>query len=73
MTINSIISRLARYSSSLYSRHWEQWEILTIAGIALAIILLVTMARLKNRIKTRHIHHYTPVIGVRLAHPRARH
>jgi len=73
MTVDSIISRLAQYSSSLYSRHWEQWEILTIAGIALAMILLVAITRLKKRIKTRHIHHYTPVIGVRLAHPRARH
>ena len=72
MTINSFISKLARYSSSLYSRQWEQWEILTIAGIALALILLVIITRLKKKIRTRHIYHYTPVIGVRLAHPKAR-
>ena len=73
MTIDSIISRLSQYSSWLYSRHWEQWEILTIAGIALALILLVAIARLKTRVQTRHIHQYTPVIGIRLAHRGARH
>jgi len=73
MTVDSIIRRLTQYFSWLYSRHWERWEILTIAGIAIALILLVAIARLKMRIKTRHIHRYTPVIGIRLAHRGARH
>jgi len=62
MTVDSIISRLTQYFSSLQSRHWERWELLMIAGIALALILLVVIARLKMRIKARHIHRYTPVI-----------
>jgi type II secretory pathway component PulF len=73
MTIDSFMSRLTQYFSLLYSRHWERWEIMTIAGVALALILLVAIARRKTRIKTRYIHHYTPVIGSRLAHHGARH
>ena len=72
MTVDSIISRLTQYSSSLFSRNWERWEILTIAIVALALILLVARARRKTRINTRHIHQYTPTIGIRLAHPGAR-
>ncbi|HUT47301.1 MAG TPA: hypothetical protein VMX36_13535 [Sedimentisphaerales bacterium] len=73
MTVDSIISRLTQYSSWLYSRNWERWEILTIAIVALALVLLVGAARRKARINTRHIHQYTPVIGIRLAHRRTRH
>jgi len=73
MTVDSIISRLTQYSSWLYSRNWEGWEILTIAIVALALVLLLGGARRKTRINTRHIHQYTPVIGIRLAHRGARH
>jgi len=73
MTVDSIISRLTQYSSWLYNRHWERWEILTIAIIVLAVVLFVGAARRKTRINTRHIHQYTPVIGIRLAHRGARH
>jgi len=73
MTIDSIISRLTQYSSLLYSRHWERWEIMTIAGIALALILLVAIARRKTSINARRIQNYTPTIGIRLAHRGARH
>ena len=73
MTIDSIISRLTQYSSWLFSRNWERWEILTIAIVALALILLVGGARRKARIKTRPIQQYTPTIGIRLAHRGARH
>ena len=71
--VNSIISRLTQYSSWLFSRDWERWEILTIAIVALVMILLVGRARRKARINTRYIPHYTPTIGIRLAHRGARH
>ena len=72
--VNSIISRLTQFSSWLLSRNWERWEILTIAIVALALVLLVgRAARRKTRTRTRHIHQYTPVIGIRLAHRGARH
>jgi len=73
MTVDSIISRLTQYSSWLYSRNWERWEILTIVIVALVLILLVARARRKARINTRHIRQYTPTIGIRLAHRGARH
>ncbi len=77
MTVDSIISRLTQYSSWLYSRNWEGWEILTIAIVALALVLLVARARRKarinKRVKTRYIHQYAPTIGIRLAHRGARH
>jgi hypothetical protein len=71
--VNSIISRLTQYSSWLYNRHWERWEILTIAIVALALILLMARARRKAKINARHIQRYTPTIGIRLAHRGARH
>jgi len=73
MTVDSIISRLTQYSSWLFSRNWERWEILTIAIVALALILLVGRTRRKARINKKHIQHYTPIIGSRLAHHGARH
>jgi len=73
MAVDSIISRLTRYSSWLYSRHWEGWEILTIAVVALALILLLARARRKARFNTRRMFPYRPIIGIRLAQGRARH
>jgi len=68
MTVDSIISRLTRYSSWLYNRNWERWEIVTIAIIALAVVFYVIAARRKARMQTRHKHQYRPVIGIKLAH-----
>jgi ABC-type Mn2+/Zn2+ transport system permease subunit len=70
--VNSIISRLTQFSSWLFSRNWERWEILTIAIVALFSFLLVLKARRKARINTRYIPQYTPTIGIRLAHRGAR-
>jgi len=66
--IDSIISRLTQYSSWLYYRNWERWEILTIACAALVLISLVVKARRKARINARHRPQYAPTIGIRLAH-----
>jgi len=71
--LDSIISRLTQYSSWMFSRHWQGWEILTIAIVALALILLVARARRKARINRRHTQQYAPIIGIRLAHRGARH
>ena len=71
--VNSIISRLTQFSSWLFSRNWERWEILTIAVVALALVLLVARARRKTRIRTRYIPQCAPTIGIRLAHRGARH
>lgn len=74
MTIDSIISRLNQYSSWLYNRHWERWEILTIVIVALFLLLLVLRAKRKAKINTtRYMSRYTPVIGIRLVQGRARH
>ena len=73
MTVDSIISRFNQYSSWLFSRNWERWEILTIAIVALALILLAARARRQTRINRRYIPQYTPTIGIRLAHRGARH
>ena len=70
--VNSIISRLTQFSSWLFSRQWERWEIVTIV-VALVLLLLVLRARRKARINTRYIPRYTPTIGIRLAHRGARH
>jgi hypothetical protein len=71
--VNSIVSRLTHFSSWLISRGWERWEILTVAIVALFLLLLVLRAWRKARIKTRYIPQYTPIIGIRLAHRGARH
>jgi hypothetical protein len=68
MTVESIISTFTRYSSWLYNRNWERWEIVTIAIIALAVVFYIIAARRKARIQTRHTHQYRPVIGIKLAH-----
>ena len=72
--VDSIISKFSQYSSGLFSRQWERWEILTIAIVAMVLLLLVLRARRKVRInRARYIPQYTPTIGIRLAHPGARH
>jgi ABC-type Mn2+/Zn2+ transport system permease subunit len=72
--VDSIISRLTQFSSWLFSRHWERWELLTIAIVALFLLLLVLRARRKAKINTtRYMPRYTPTIGIRLAHRGAKH
>ena len=47
MTIDGIINKLSEFSSWLYHRRWERWELLTIAIVILAIIILKLRAYLK--------------------------
>jgi hypothetical protein len=73
--VDSIISKLTQFSSWLFSRQWEREEILITAIVTLFLLLLVLRSRRKARIIPRHIPHYKPTttIGIRLAHPGARH
>ena len=47
MTIDGIINKLSEFSSWLYHRRWERWELLAIAIVVLAIIILKVRAYLK--------------------------
>jgi len=74
--VDSIISKLTQFSSWLFSRQWEREEILIIALVAFSLLLLVLVAQRKARSRIRYMpHSYVPrtTIGVRLAHPSARH
>lgn len=74
--VDSIISRLNQFSSWLISRQWEREEILITAIVALFLLLLVLRARRKARTRIRYAPpRYAPrtTIGIRLAHPGARH
>jgi hypothetical protein len=68
--VDSIVSRLTRFSSWLFSRHWERWEILIIiAFFALFLLLLVLRTMRKAKINAKsYTPQYTSTIGIRLAH-----
>jgi len=73
MTLESFINRLTQYCSLLYTRQWERWELLTIAAVAMILLLLVMRGRRKVRFRRTSAHHLyerSPIIGVRLAQRR---
>jgi len=74
--VDSIISKFTQFSTWLFSRQWEREEILIAAIVAFSMLLLVLVARRKARSRIRYMPpRYAPrtTIGIRLAHPGARH
>lgn len=77
MILGSFIDRLSQFISLLYGRQWAAWEIITIAVVALGLLLwLIRQQRNRKvrRIYENQFRESSPVIGVNLgAHKRGRH
>ena len=71
MSVKDLTNKLAQYFSWLYyQRQWAQWELLTIAIMALVLLLLIARRRRKKATKkkpTTRIREHSPIIGIRLA------
>ena len=69
MSVEWIIDKVTEYYSWLYYRDWQSWEWLTIAIVAVALLVLVARAWLKARASAhiRQLRERTPVIGLKLA------
>ena len=71
MTIHSFVDRFAQLFSWLYYRHqWEKWELLTVTGAVLLLLLWVAKKQRnerKARTCARPIRQSPPIIGVKLA------
>jgi len=64
MSIERIINSLARFFSWLYYRHWERWELLTIA--ILLLLLLILKAHHNAKARRRREHDHSSMIGKKL-------
>ena len=73
MTVERIINRLSEFSSWLYYRRWERWEIMAIAIASAIILILIVRARLKVAANERRLRERSPIVGVRMAHHGRRH
>jgi hypothetical protein len=73
MTVEGLLNRLTEYFSWLYYRHWERWELLTIAIVAVAGLLLVVRAKRKARNVRKRTRERSPIIGIKLAQHRGKH
>ena len=73
MTVEGLINRLTEFCSWLYYRPWERWELLTIAIVAVAGLLLVVRAKLKAWNLKKRIREHSPIIGIKLAQHRGKH
>jgi hypothetical protein len=69
MIISGFIDRINQFASRLYARQWAVWEILTIAIVALAVLLWIIRrqrSRKVRRISENRLRGSSPVIGVNL-------
>ena len=66
MSIESLINKITRFFLHLYYRHWNGWELLTIALVALLLVLLLLRAQQKRKAMKRNGHVYASVIGKKL-------
>lgn len=66
MTVESIINKLTQYASWLYYRQWQTWELLTVAGTVVVLLLLFGAWR-RAVTSERHLRERSPIIGLRLA------
>jgi len=69
MNLSSFTDVIYQFVSHLFARQWASWEILTIAIVALAVLLWII-----KRLRSRKVQRSSPVIGVNLGvHKRSRH
>jgi hypothetical protein len=77
MIVSSLIEGFNQFISRLYYRQWAAWEILTIAVVALAVLLWIISrlhARKLRKVYEGHFREDSPIIGVNLeARKRGRH
>jgi hypothetical protein len=77
MIVSSFVDRLNQFISWLSERQWAEWEILTIAVIALFVLLWIIRWQRKRAIRNIYDNQFlesTPVIGANLgAHKRSHH
>lgn len=71
MTIHSFVDRFTELFSWLYYTHqWQEWELLTIAGVVLMPLMWVARKQRKERRAreyARPIRQSSPIIGIKLA------
>jgi chromosome segregation ATPase len=81
MTIYTFVGKLTRYflrflAWLFYDHQWAEWELLTIATIAVGLLLLIVKRLRKGtrgRVYADQVPERSPIIGVKLADPRRRH
>ena len=73
MTVEGIIDRLSGYFSWLYYRQWERWELLAIAIVVLAVLILIVRAHFKVAANAKRFRDRSPIVGVRMAQHGRRH
>jgi len=66
MTTEELVHIFVRYSSWVYYRQWQVWELLVIAVAGVLVLVLIVMARRKAAAQVSCLPEHSPVIGVRL-------
>jgi len=77
LIIGSLANKINHITSWLFKRQWAEWEIITIAGVVLFVMLWIIRQQRKRAIRNIYDNQFlesTPVIGSKLgAHKRHRH
>ena len=55
MTAESIVDRFIRYAERLYYRRWDTWEMLTLGGAVLLVVILLIRSCQKKAKMEHHI------------------
>lgn len=66
MTVESLINRLTQYASMLYYRQWATWEIVAVAAVVIALLLLIGAWR-RTGDAERRLRERSPIVGINLA------
>ncbi|MFH1715817.1 MAG: hypothetical protein ABIF19_00565 [Planctomycetota bacterium] len=66
MTTEELVHRFGRYSSWLYYRQWQVWELLVIAVAGVLVLMAMVITRRKAVVKVSCLPERSPIIGVRL-------
>ncbi|UCD00142.1 MAG: hypothetical protein JSW66_09725 [Phycisphaerales bacterium] len=67
MTTEDLVNKLVQYSTQLYSRQWEKWQLLAAGAAAVVLLMLVVRHRRKTRVHVTELRERSPIIGIRLA------
>jgi septal ring factor EnvC (AmiA/AmiB activator) len=67
MALENITSKLTQYFSWLHYWQWEEWGLLTIAIVALALLILLVRAHQKVEANTKRFIERSPIVGVKSA------
>jgi hypothetical protein len=69
MIVSSFIDRPGQFASWLFQRQWSEWEIITIAGIAVFVVIWIMKRQRKLSLRNIYDNQFlesTPIIGTKL-------